>query len=92
MNYAVCLCVCVHACTLIPSFSHVWLFATTWTVACTLSIRFFRQKYWSGLPFPPPGDLPDPGIEPVSVFMLSLLFLRDTAPDPPGVLNSIWYI
>ena len=31
-----------------------------------LSMEFFRQEYWSGLPFPPPGDLPDPGIEPKS--------------------------
>ena len=41
------------------------LFVTLWTVACQapLSMRFFRQEYWSGLPFPPPGDLPKPGIK-----------------------------
>ena len=41
---------------------------TPWTVACQapLSIGFSRQKYWSGLPFPSPGDLPDPGTEPES--------------------------
>ena len=40
--------------------------ATPWTAACqaTLSMGFSRQKYWSGLPFPPPGDLPNPGIKP----------------------------
>ena len=40
--------------------------ATPWTVVCQapLSLGFSRQKYWSGLPFPSPGDLPDPGIEP----------------------------
>ena len=40
--------------------------ATPWTVACQtpLSIGFSRQEYWSGLPFPSPGDLPNPGIEP----------------------------
>ena len=40
---------------------------TPWTTAhqALLSIEFCRQEYWSGLPFPPPGDLPDPGIEPV---------------------------
>ena len=45
--------------------SHVWLFATPWTVArqAYLSIGFSRQEYWSGLPCPPPGDLPDPGIK-----------------------------
>ena len=42
--------------------------ATPWTVACQgpLSMGFFRQEYWSGLPFPSPGALPDPGIEPRS--------------------------
>ena len=46
----------------------VWLFVTVWTVACQapLSMGFCRQEYWSGLPRPPPGDLPDPGIEPMS--------------------------
>ena len=39
----------------------------SWTVACqsSLSMGFSRQEYWSGLPFPLPGDLPDPGIEPM---------------------------
>ena len=43
-------------------FSLVQLFATLWTVAChaPLSMGFSREKYWSGLPCPPPGDLPDP--------------------------------
>ena len=52
------------ACVL-SRFSHVQLFATLWTVAlqAPLSMGFPRQKYWSGLPFPPPGDLPDSGIE-----------------------------
>ena len=45
--------------------SRIQLFATTWTVAHQgpLSMGFSRQEYWSGLPFPSPGDLPDPGIE-----------------------------
>ena len=42
----------------------VWLFATLWT---SLSLGFPRQEYWSGLPFPTPGDLPDPGIKPTSL-------------------------
>ena len=48
--------------------SCVQLFATLWTVArqAPLSKGFPRQENWNGLPFPPPGDLPDPGIEPVS--------------------------
>ena len=41
---------------------------TPWTVACQapLSMEFSRQEYWSGLPFPPPGNLPDPWIKPES--------------------------
>ena len=54
----------VHMCEL----SHVWLFATPWTAACQtpLSMEFSRQDYCSGLPFPPPGDLPNLGIKPAS--------------------------
>ena len=46
-------------------FSHVQLFVTSWTVAhqAPLSMGFSRQEYWSGLPFPSPGDLPDPEVE-----------------------------
>ena len=49
----------------VKSLSCVRLFATLWTVAhqAPLSMVFSRQEYWSGLPFPSPGDLPDPGIE-----------------------------
>ena len=48
--------------------SRVQLFVTPWTVArqAPLSMGFPRQEYWNGLQFPPPGDLPDPGIETVS--------------------------
>ena len=50
------------------SLSCVWLFVTSWTVAyqASQSLGFSRQEYWSGLPFPSPGDLPNPGIEPRS--------------------------
>ena len=46
--------------------SHVQLFVTPWTVArqVPLSMGFSRQEYWCGLPFPSPGDLPNPGTEP----------------------------
>ena len=55
--YTMCLLICVQ------------LFANPWTVAhqAPLSTGFFRQEYSSGLPFPPPGDLLDPGIKPVSL-------------------------
>ena len=48
--------------------SRVLLFATAWAVACQdpLSMEFSRQEYWSVLPLPSPGDLPDPGIKPRS--------------------------
>ena len=50
-------------------FSRVQLFVTLWTIAhqSPLSMGFFRQEYWSGLSFPPPGDLLNPGIEPESL-------------------------
>ena len=58
-------CVCVHA----QSLSCVWLCVTLCTVACQipLSMKFSRQEYCSGLPFPSPGDLPDTGLEPTSL-------------------------
>ena len=51
------------------SFSHVQLFATLWSVALQvpLFMEFSRQEYWSGLPFPTPGGLPNPGMEPGSL-------------------------
>ena len=55
-------------CARAESLSRVQDFATPWLVAChsPLSTGFSRQEYWSGLPFPSPEDLPNPGIEPVS--------------------------
>ena len=52
----------------VKSLSCVWLFATPWTVAYQVppSMGFYRQEYWSGLPFPSPGNLPHSGIEPTS--------------------------
>ena len=56
------MCMCEYA------LSWVQLFETPWTVAhqVLLPMEFSRQEYWSGLPFPTPGDLPNPGIEPTS--------------------------
>ena len=65
--------------------SRVRLFKTPWTVAHQdpPSIGFSKQEYWSGLPFPSPGDLPNPGIEPVSpAFQADALIS-----EPPGKLN-----
>ena len=66
----------------VKSLGRVRLFATPWTVAyqSSQSMEFSRQEYWSGLPFPSPGDLPDPGIEPGSPALPA-----DTLPsEPPG--------
>ena len=54
---------------------HVWLFATPWTAAhqALLSMGFPRQEHWSGLPLPPPGDLPVPGTEPMSPALCNLI-------------------
>ena len=48
--------------------------ATPWTEAhqAPLSMQFFQQEYWSGLPCPPPGDLPNPGVKPPSLLSLAL--------------------
>ena len=62
-------------CVLMPSrFSCVQLCAALWTIACQapLSMGLSRQEYWSGLPYPPPKDLPDPGIEPTSLMSPAL--------------------
>ena len=66
--------------------------ATVWTVAhqTPLSMRFSRQEYWSGLPFPPPGDLPNLGFKPVSPALQA-----DSLPtEPPGKpkLKIYWSI
>ena len=76
----------------VKSLSHGQLFATPWTVAyeAPQSIEFSRQEYWSGLPFPSPGDFPNPGIEPRSPTLQT-----DALPsEPPSLLHSlyIWII
>ena len=76
------MCVCVHACVCVLSCDS---FMAPWTGArqAPLSMGFSTQEYWSGLPFPPPGDLPDPGIEPVSL-MSPALGGGFFATEPPG--------
>ena len=86
----VCVCVCVwfdNLCVCAQSLSVVQLCATLWTVACQvpLSMEFFRQECWNGLPCPSPGDLPDPGIELGSL----------TSPSLPGrffTTSTTWAI
>ena len=63
------------------------IFAAPWTIACQapLCMGFPRQEYWSGLPFPSPGDLPDPGIESRSPTLLEDSLLSESL-GKPGVL------
>ena len=67
-----------HAC----SIAHLCSTVTPWTVACQtpLSMGCSRQEYWSGLPFPSPGDHPDPGIESASPALAGAFFPT----EPPG--------
>ena len=69
--------------------SHVRLFATPWTVAYQAppSMEFSRQEYWSRLPFPSPGDLPDPGIELGSLALKADSLLAELSGKPPNFLN-----
>ena len=63
---------------------HVWLFGTPWTVACQapLSMGFPSQECWSGLPPPPPEDLPDPGIKPTSPALAGRFFTTEPSGKP----------
>ena len=72
----------------VKSLSYVWLFATPWTITykAPLSMEFSRQEYWSGLPFPSPGDLPDPGIKPGSPALQTDTLLSEP-PEKPNIFN-----
>ena len=73
----------------VQSLSRVRHFVTPWTVAhqAPLSMGFPRQDYWSGLPFPAPGDLPNPRIKPVSPTLAKLFFTTEP-PGKPAVVIS----
>ena len=77
----------VLAVAVVGSLSRIRLFAAPWTAAfqAPLSMGFSRQEYWSGLPFPPPGDLPNPGIEPASPALAGRFFTT----EPPGKLSGL---
>ena len=80
--------VCVLSC-----FSHVWPSVTPWSEArqTPLSVEFFRPEYWSWLLCSSPGDLPDPGAEPIS--LASLALQAGSLPiEPPGKLQSQVYM
>ena len=72
----------VRFCLILAAFPGEGLHEAPWPVArqAALSMGFSRRECWSGLPFPSPGDLPDPGTEPVSLALAGRLFTR----EPPG--------
>ena len=83
----VCVCVCAHL------LSHVFVSDSLWTCEpwnhkTPLSIGFFRQEYWSGLPSPPPGDLPDPGSKPTSD-LAGGFFTTEPPEKPSTILRGI---
>ena len=80
----VCVCVCVRVCMHTSVLSQVQCFVTLWTVACQafLSLGFSQQEYWSGLPFPPLGSLPDRGIESVSPLLAGGFFTTEPSEKP----------
>ena len=89
------MCSSSHSCLFIyvseaKSLSRVRLFETPWTVAyqASPSMGFFRQEYWSRLPFPSPGDLPDPGIEPGS----PVLEADALTSEPPFPNSRTWAV
>ena len=75
-------------------FSRVPLFVILWTVALQppLFMEFPRQEYWSGLPFLPPGNLPDPGIEPTSTVSPALQVASLPAEPSLGKPLLLWLI
>ena len=86
-EFGVGVCVCV-SCSVVST-----SFLTPWTIAhqAPLSMGFSRQEYWSGLPFPPPGDLPNPGIKPTSLMSPLLVggfFTTSTTWETPLSLFS----
>ena len=87
-EYCACVRVCMPSC-----FSQVRLSVTLWTVACQapLSVGFSRQEYWSGVPFPLSGDLPNPGIKSISLESPALVggFFTTEPPGKPFPLTLI---
>ena len=72
----------MHLCA--QSFSHVQPFMISWTVACQtpLSMEFSRKEYWDGVPCPPPGDIPNPGIKPRSPALQANSLLSESPGKP----------
>ena len=67
---------------------------TPWTAArqAALSMGCPRQEYWSGLPFPPPGDLPNPGIDPTSPALAGVFFTAEPPGKPYGLITRLNFL
>ena len=78
----------------VKSLIRVQLFATPWTVAyqAPLSVGFSRQEYWSGLPFPSPGDIPDPGMEPRSPALQADVLTSELSGKPKMEVESAKFL
>ena len=74
--------------------SHVLLFVTLWTVAhkAPLSMGFPRQEYWTGLLFPSPGALPEPGMEPMSPALAGGFFITAPPGKPLHIFNYVYML
>ena len=72
------------------AYSVMSLYYPPWIIACKapLSMGFSKQEYWSGLPLPPPGDLPDPGIKPMSPTLAGIFFTAEL-PGKPAHPNRV---
>jgi len=77
----------------VKSLSSVWLFVTPWTVAyqASPSVGFYRQGYYSGLSFPSPGELPDPGIKPRSPVLQADVLPSEPPGKPEYCLSAVKY-
>ena len=84
----VCVCVCARMCVHVSTqlLSCVQLFMAPWTLAyqAPLSLEFSSLEYWSSLPFPPPGDLPDPRVKPRSLALAGRFFTTVLPGSSPG--------
>ena len=84
----VCVCVCVLSCSVVSNF----LQSHGVTCRAPLSMEFSRQEYWSGLPFPTPGDCPNPGIKPMSLVLPALagrFFTSSSTLEPCFILGMM---
>ena len=90
-------CVCVCVCVYVSVLSNIRLLANPQTVGhqAPLSMGFSKQEYWSGLPFPPSGDLPNPGIKLMSLVSPALagrFFTTSATWEPIRLINDLGYL